>query len=92
MFNPLHSSTNQEQFEKTSAIKIATMKNTDDFRYEGKPSCATTKSTPFAVSKDEWDTKEDTGKVNEECIVRTAVCQKVPVGPKRRRTVKKSSP
>ena len=47
---------------RTSAIKIASMKNTDDFRYEGKPSCATTKSTLFAVSKDEWDTKEDTGK------------------------------
>ena len=38
------------------------MKNMDNFRYEGKPSCATTKSTPYAVSKDEWDTKEDTGK------------------------------
>ena len=34
----------------------------DDFQYEGKPSCATTKSTPFVVSQDEWDTKEDTGK------------------------------
>ena len=30
--------------------------------YEGKPSHATTKSTLFSVSKDEWDTKEDTGK------------------------------
>ena len=38
------------------------MKNTDNFCYKGKPSCATTKSTLFAVSKDEWDTKEDTGK------------------------------
>ena len=38
------------------------MKNMDDFRYEGKPSHATTKLTPFAVSKDEWNTKEDTGK------------------------------
>ena len=38
------------------------MKNTDDFRYEGKPSRATTNSTLFTVSKDEWDTKEDTGK------------------------------
>ena len=44
------------------------MKNTDDFCYEGKPSHArkpsraTTKSTLFAVSKDEWDTKEDTSK------------------------------
>ena len=42
------------------------MKNTDDFRscfrYKGKPSRANAKSTLFAVSKDEWDTKEDTGK------------------------------
>ena len=38
------------------------MNNMDDFRYKGKPSCATSKSTLFAVSKDEWDTKEDTGK------------------------------
>ena len=62
MFNPLHSSTNQALFESTSAIKIATMKNTNDFCYEGKPSHATAKLTPFAVSKDERDTKEDTGK------------------------------
>ena len=27
-----------------------------------KPSCATTKSTLFTVNKDEWYTKEDTGK------------------------------
>ena len=38
------------------------MKNTDNFHYKGKPSRATAKSTPFAVSKDEWDTKDDTGK------------------------------
>ena len=44
------------------AIKIATMKHTDDFRFEGKPSHACAKSTPFPVSKDEWDTKEDSGK------------------------------
>ena len=114
MFNPLHSISNQELFEKhlcnphtlkyvngavhpgyinyclksevsitfrcwlcstcytairiknclksTSAIKIVTMKNTDDFGYEGKPSRAIAKSTLFAVSKDEWHTKEDTGK------------------------------
>ena len=48
--------------KSTSAIKIATMKNMDNFCYGGKPSCATTKLTLFAVSKDEWDTKEDTGK------------------------------
>ena len=61
--------------KSTSAIKIATMTNTDNFRYrEGKPSCAIAKSTLFAVSKDEWDTKEDTGKSmkNELYILRYA--------------------
>ena len=48
--------------KSTSAIEIATMKNTDNFCFEGKPSRARAKSTPFPVSKDEWDKKEDTGK------------------------------
>ena len=39
--------------KSTSAIKTATMKNTDDFRYEGKPLHAITKLTLFAVSKDD---------------------------------------
>ena len=38
------------------------MTNTDGFCYEEKSSRAITKSTLFTVSKDEWDTKEDTGK------------------------------
>ena len=42
--------------KSTSAIEIATMKNTDDFFYEGKPSRATTKLTLLVVSKDEWRT------------------------------------
>ena len=42
--------------KSTSAIKVDTMS------YERKSSRATTKSTLFTVSKDEWDTKEDTGK------------------------------
>ena len=54
--------------KSTSTFKIATMKNTDDFRYEGKPSHAITKSTLFAVSKDEWDTKEDTGKSMKDAL------------------------
>ena len=36
----------------------------DGFCYKGKPSHAIAKSILFAVSKDEWDTKEDTGKSN----------------------------
>ena len=48
--------------KSTSAIEVATMKNTDDFHYKEKPSRATTKSILFAINKDEWDTKENTGK------------------------------
>ena len=48
--------------KSTSAIKITTMTNTDDFRYKGKPSHAIAKLRLFTVSKDEWDTKEDNGK------------------------------
>ena len=48
--------------KSTSVIEVVTTKNTDTFCYEGKPSHATAKSTLFAVSKNEWDTKEDTGK------------------------------
>jgi len=36
-------------------------------------------STLFVVNKDEWDTKEDRGKVHEECTARTAVWQKAPL-------------
>ena len=50
--------------KSTSAIKVTTVKDTYDFHYEGKPSraIATAKWTPFTVSKDELDIKEDTGK------------------------------
>ena len=65
LFNSLHSNTNQ--LESTSVIKVATMKNTDDLLgiisiVQKKPSHATTKLMLFTVSKDEWNTKEDTGK------------------------------
>ena len=62
MFNLLHSITNQELFEKHLCNQSNPYENADDFRYEEKPSCASAKSTPFAVNKDEWDTKEDIGK------------------------------
>ena len=78
--------------KSTSAIKIATMKNTDNFRYEGKPSCATAKSTLFAVSKDKWKTKEDTGKSTGKSMKNALYVLQVPLGPKRHQTVKKSSP
>ena len=58
----------KNHLRSASAIKIATMTNTDDFRFEGKPSCAIVKSTLFAVSEDEWDTKEDTGKSMKKAL------------------------
>ena len=61
------------------------MKNTNNFHYERKPSRTTTKLTLFTIGKDEWDTKQDTG----NSIVCIAICQKVPLKPKRRRVVKK---
>ena len=37
--------------KSTSAIKVATMKNTDNFNYEGKPSHSTAKLTPLLSTK-----------------------------------------
>ena len=54
--------------KSTSANKIVTMKNTDNFHYKGKPSRATTKSKLFTVNKDEWDTKEDIGKFMKNAL------------------------
>jgi len=49
--------------KRTSAIKVATMKITDNFCHRWKPShMLPQKSTLFAVSKDEWDKKEGNGK------------------------------
>jgi len=64
-FQPYTMGQINNNLKRTSAIKVpvATMKITDDFHYEWKPSHATTKSTLYAISKDEWDTKEDVGKV-----------------------------
>ena len=50
--------------------------------WQRKPSPATSKSIHFAVSKDEWDTKEDTSKSMKN------VCQKVPLRLKRHQTEK----
>ena len=45
--------------KSTSAIKVATMGNTDDFRYELREAIMC--FNQIAVRKDEWDTKEDLG-------------------------------
>jgi len=63
MFDSLHSSTNQEELEKNLCNKSSHYEKYGRFlATQRKPSCATTKLTLFTVSKDEWNTKEDTGK------------------------------
>ena len=52
------------------------MKNTDDFHYEGKPSCATTKWTLLTVSKDEWEPKDDTGKPMKNALSQSDIEQR----------------
>jgi len=70
MFSPLYSSTNQQLLVKrTSAIKITTMKITNVISAtNGSYHMPTTKSALFAVSKDEWDTKEGTGKFMKNAL------------------------
>ena len=61
MINLLHSITIQEHSKGTSAITASTMKIWTISVMKGSHvSHTTTKSTPFAVSKDEWDAREDT--------------------------------
>jgi len=63
MFNLLHSSTNKEVFEKHLCIKSSQYEKYGWFLVmQRKPSHATTKLMLFTVSKDEWNTTEDTGK------------------------------
>jgi len=45
-----------------SVIKVATMKNTDNFRYAKEAITCNHQINAFIVSKDKWNTKEDTGK------------------------------
>jgi len=50
-------------FENTSAIKVTTKKKMDNFSMNcGSHHMLTTKSTLYAVRKDDRDTKEDVGK------------------------------
>jgi len=63
MFDSLHSSTNQELFENHLCNKSSHYEKYKQFLItQRKPLCATTKLMPFTVSKDECNTKEDTGK------------------------------
>ena len=69
MFDLLHSNTNQEVFEKHLCIKSSHYEKYGRFLItQRKPSRATTKLTLFTVSKDEWNTKEDTGKSQKNAL------------------------
>jgi len=69
MFILLHSSKSQELFEKHLCNKSSHYEKYGQFLVmQRKPSCATTKLIPFMVSKDEWNTKEDTGKSLENAM------------------------
>ena len=59
IFNSLHSSTNQELFEKDLCNQDSHYEKRAIFVTQRKPSHAITQSTLFTVSKDKW---EDTGK------------------------------
>jgi len=61
MFNLLQS-TNQELFERTSVIKVATTKCTNNFHYAKEAIMYYHQIDTFTVGKDKWNTKEDTGK------------------------------
>jgi len=61
LFNSLHSSMNQELCEKNLCNQGSHYKKYTPL-CKGSHRVPTTKSTLFTVSKDEWNTKEDTGK------------------------------
>ena len=61
-----------QHYESRTSQKalLQSIKNTEiNFHYEGKPSCTTAKSAPFAISKYEWDTKEDISKFKKNACV-----------------------
>jgi len=74
--------------KRTSAIKVATMKITDNFCYEWKPSCAYHKIDTFC-GEQRW--MERKGGHHEKFIACIAVWQKAPLRLKWLRTVKKRS-
>jgi len=67
MFNPLCSSTNQQLFKKNFCNQSSYYENYG--RFNGSQHVPTTKSTLFVVNKDEWYTKEDTGKSMKKALM-----------------------
>ena len=66
LFSTRYTAVRIKNYSKSTSV--AAMKNTDNFHYEGKPSRVYCKSTLFAVSKDEWNTQEDTGKFMKNAL------------------------
>jgi len=68
--------------KRTSAIKVATTKITDDFHHERKPSCTYHKIDTFCGEQRWMKYKGARGhwQVHKECIAYTAVWQKSPLG------------
>jgi len=69
MFNLLHSSTNEEFFKKHLFNQSSHHEKYGC--YTRNPSHTTTKSTLFTVSKDEWNTKEESGKSMKNALYST---------------------
>ena len=93
MLDLLHSSVNQEVFKKHLCNKVATMKNTDNFLLRAKEAITCNHQINAFHCLQRWmEHKGGHWLVPVECIARTAVCQKAPLGLKQCRTVKKSSP
>ena len=62
MFNQIHSSTNQELFEKYLCNRNSHNVKYGCFLFRREAITCSRQIDTFPVSKDEWDTKEDTGK------------------------------
>jgi len=75
--SPLYSNTNQQLLKRTSSIKVATMKITDDFCLKLKPLHAYHKIDTFPGEQRLMEHKR--GQNHEECIVCTVVWQKAPL-------------
>ena len=71
ILNSLPSNANRKLFVGELSYQNATV---DDFHNERKPSCANTKMTCYAVSRDEGNTEEDSGKsmMNVLCVLQCA--------------------
>ena len=62
-----------------SVIKVATIKNIDDFHYTKEAITCNHQINTFTVSKDEWDMKEEKISPRRMHCTYCAICQSVPL-------------